>query len=1025
MCESLELVQAKRRISNFVSNMREFPCSFNLGDATILDGPLNIARPTLRDDTWLFLKKHLREEDDDDDAELIQRVWRQNVLVRVHAELHNVRKSLKFCTDLVHTLPDNLVAHANLAFVYLLKGDMSMAETQLSLIKERKFSDDARLDAVAEQCYTYFKISGNDKNLTSATELIKYVLRFRPKDDRLRLMLAVLYRRLSRYKKNMGRDQSANRVGYVTKSVEELKLLRTLSSSTQIKAVAIIELALLKKDMRLLEEWEKTRLMGAESVEDLCALAIGLSPTSTIVLTTAGQILVTLRKMCRAEKILTQILEKRTCPKAYLYLGILYQNKAVQFEQERVYKTIRRESVDLQKLALPEYKVRLIKLLTDITGNILFFSDDNILIQQTLNIFKMCINMDFCDDEMLRKIALKFMQCRDYITALKVCQKLVREDRSCAQQTTCHSVMYHMAAICCSQMASTLQDEKEQEKLYSMAEGMILSSIRVMASLVSKQSDLKTRNELWGLFRQKPDIQEMDIKDSVVSNNESLGQLVAYYKEAVPVLKALVDKPEGSWLDIGNLERDLTFCEAEGITKALLYLDFLKLKGDKACQLTWQNSSVVRSIKLDAAKKVLRHHQADDNPDPIWQEIFNEEYELEPQVKLAPLGRLDALLQLKTYDVVIVGTEDELTRQVVECLKDIFGQVLGMIVLDVAQLPSLEQQMVVSSSAQVVIFVMNVNTRGKLADESRQPTQPIEPTKQSSRSKQPMETFENSQSNLTIEQPSESSQSCHLMEPSNHNSQLNQNIKPCIERRQAKQIFESSDQSSKANQLTELSNQISQSKQPFEASNESSQSKQTFKASNERSQSKQPFESSNESSQSKQPFEASSESSESSEPIQPDAEKVDLNSGFVAIRHACLNLHDHENSPKQILNIFTGPFSTQGSPRELRGHQSLHLTCNDLKVMSFMSPGVDTFESNFSDDIPTLLTGGSVNDRPISNVTGGSANDRPISNQTGASSNAPPDLVIHKTDSKVNNDASVKVVMKIFKGIVRQLPYDI
>ncbi|CAL1534877.1 unnamed protein product, partial [Lymnaea stagnalis] len=247
-----------KSLNDFKNSMLDFPCTFNLvlpnltPDLTVTSKASGLTEPYLAKHNCRRLKHELRDESDDEDFE--EAVWKKNFLTRILYELDgDVMKATKLNQKIMRleTNSNNLTALANSAFLHFHNQEIKKAMEVLKKLRELKQADAAvfkglKVQALIEQAYAFRKLGGSS-NLLCAIQLLTTVTDFVPEDEKVKFMLALVYRRCTSMMLYTENSERIDRKKHALEAANRLHELGTTAKDKSIRAAAIAELAFLRK----------------------------------------------------------------------------------------------------------------------------------------------------------------------------------------------------------------------------------------------------------------------------------------------------------------------------------------------------------------------------------------------------------------------------------------------------------------------------------------------------------------------------------------------------------------------------------------------------------------------------------------------------------------------------------------------------------------------------------------------------------------------------------------------------------
>ncbi|XP_059170573.1 uncharacterized protein LOC131952085 [Physella acuta] len=688
------------KLCHFVEKMKAFPCSFNLGSANLdVGGQVfntnGLREPKLQKGIWSRLKSYLEEDVDQLDPDLVDPTWKDNLRARVYAELGDFERAKEVSSKVLESCPENLVGTANTAFLLAYELNFSMAENvleKLEGIKKSENFDQLKLEAIVEQAYTHYKILNphNIPDVQNAIKILEYCVKGINSDgkttEKLELMLASLYKR------NGNRDFNENNEEFITKAVNLLSSIKDSTTSDSVKAICYVKLARLNRNMD-------------ESVMDMCQQAVELKPNSTRVLTTAGPILVSVRDFYRAENLLREIIRNTNDPLNYAFLGGVYfsQAKKHKFDFPRCKNDTWRSAFNI--------KNNLVRQLLTIISNLPSYGDRNTYMRKAVDCFRVYTSSDACNASHCCKIAFKLFLAREYDDAFKVCQKIVSGDKS--KVSACHVDAYYVMALCYALKCIHSSDVESLEEVEKKCLEMVVLSLRYAAVLMVEEAERYTVDYylLWRGLRERPrGFILYHVMDFRLNNFHRLQKLVILFSSVLPDLERIIQKTEEDWNDVTQIEQELEQLKNTNLNLALLYLSLINLRPETRQRISWRNSHVVRAIKLEAAKDIFTQGKLGVCHDGIWQEIFHEEFQIDPKSKTTPVALLDRLIKGTSCDVFIVEnikTTNHRGNDVImsQVLKDLITNICGLTVMTSADVLDADEIRQVISRSNVLIVL--------------------------------------------------------------------------------------------------------------------------------------------------------------------------------------------------------------------------------------------------------------------------------------------------------------------------------
>ncbi|XP_059170563.1 uncharacterized protein LOC131952084 [Physella acuta] len=641
-----------KKLLEFIEKTNEFPCSFNLETADLgsrFNNSCELQKPNTGEGLWSYFKRHLEENTDQLDPELVDPTWKDNLRVRVYAELGDFDKAEELNKEILERSPENLVALTNFAYLLASMFQFDEAENVVAKLEEIKQSKDFnqfKLEAICEQGYTYTKIAvTTDKtNKQNAIKILEYCVNELKTNEenyksfngteKLELMLAILYRRSS----FPMRDETDYE--FTIKAVKLFSSILESTLSNSVKSICFVELARINKN----EHGEKF-YVSDYSVTDLCQLAVELKPHSLHILETLGPILVSVEDLSKAESLLQEIIKKTNESLAHSYLGGVYFSQAKRFKSNfpKAHHTINRRNT----------RNDVVKLLLSSILKMPAYSAKNTYLREAIKNYTIFLKSDYVFAGSHCIIAFKMFQAKEYDEAWNICQKIIHVGTILS---ACHIDAYYIMALCCAirfANSSVMDNYKEIEnKCLEMA----VLSIRCAAVLLFDEEEAYTEDQqlLWQGFLVEPENMLYYIMDPKINCFDRLQKLMCMFKCALPDLERIIQKTDEDWNDVTQIEQELEQLKNTNLNLALLYLSLINLRPETRQRISWRNSHVVQAIKLEAAKDIFTQGKQADIHTRLWQEIFKEEFQIDPHSKKYPAAHLDRLIQGTACDIFIV-----------------------------------------------------------------------------------------------------------------------------------------------------------------------------------------------------------------------------------------------------------------------------------------------------------------------------------------------------------------------------------
>ncbi|CAL1544119.1 unnamed protein product [Lymnaea stagnalis] len=333
----------KEREAFIEEHLKDFPCTFNIGKANYniekrVFAVETIKQMSCRGIAWENIVDDAIVSSNDD--AWIPLEWKQNRRTRAYVELGRLEEARKLIDEILYkTGGQTITATANLAVWYFVQGNVKDAlevVRQLKALSKLKTFRHLKADALCEQAYFYYAISGAENNI-SGIEIVKFALNYLIKyKSEVTFMMGSMHRRCLHWNTYLFDKDQIDFVEFAKNSWEFLSSVRTMEGVRSIlKANALVELAFLKNDVSVVEDVDTESLNFNVSIELLCKEAVELAPGSADVTAIAGQLVKHIPQLKSWAKHLLEVsLEIQPSGRAHHHLGLILLKEANQFEKE-------------------------------------------------------------------------------------------------------------------------------------------------------------------------------------------------------------------------------------------------------------------------------------------------------------------------------------------------------------------------------------------------------------------------------------------------------------------------------------------------------------------------------------------------------------------------------------------------------------------------------------------------------------------------------------------------------------------
>lgn len=660
--------------NEFEKQMQEFPCSFNIGcvDVRDLTGPgdtLNIHTPVLLKKVFKNLVADL--EDRNDDKEFEKEVWKENLLTRVYYELHKPKDAIGINQKILNNHPDNLTALANTAFLYFLSGEVDKSfrvKATLEQLKEKNGYERMKLDALIEQAYAYRKFGGG-KYLLSCINILTLVSSKREIDEKVQFQLALVYRRLCFNKVSLLCIERSQTEDIAVEAARRLHLLGTSATDQNIRAAAIAELAYFRyndkyKDSRMVatEIWRD--LLGDMSWKRLCFKALEITKSNERVIKIVGSVLKSDPKdRPKAIELLKQAIEIRPSTRAYHHLGLAYVKQAIQYEIERA-KSQTKTPKQAQTITATLAEIRLKRLLKIRKHELLQFSAGNTFVELAEeNLSKAVEVSKNLNVKAHQDLVILLARSESYAKAVQNCKKMIKFYES--GETDLFKelnlvTMYDLYGSICALAAKIAETRDGKNTLQSNSEKNYMKAIRLATHIaVCVPEFIHCATNLWESFHDLTTKYTFDACPDSKQKLVKLCELVKDYRHLPKVeeIIALLKEHDYNKDCIESYAKNLL--GSRRYDEASYFLDMVKIRFGGKYELTWRTSEVYKDLMLHQARHSLR--SSPDSKDPIWLNIFQEEYDvvtLEKRHQSSSRSQSDEDICSNQEDLRIIIVED-------------------------------------------------------------------------------------------------------------------------------------------------------------------------------------------------------------------------------------------------------------------------------------------------------------------------------------------------------------------------------
>ncbi|CAL1544118.1 unnamed protein product [Lymnaea stagnalis] len=523
----------KEREAFIEEHLKDFPCTFNIGKANYniekrVFAVETIKQMSCRGIAWESIVDDAIVSSNDDAWTPLE--WTQNLRTRAYVELGRLEEARKLIDEILNeTGGQTITATANLAVWYFVQGNVKDALKVVRLLNELsklKTFRHLKADAICEQAYLYYEISGAENNI-SGIEILKFALNYSIKyKTEVTFMMGSMHRRCLHWNIYLFDKDQIDFVEFAKNAWEILSSVRNMKAVKSIvKANTLVELAFLKNDVSVVEDVDTESLNFDFSIEALCEEAVELAPASANVTAIVGQLVKHIPRLKSWAKHLLEVsLEIKPSGRAHHHLGLILLKEANQFEKENFSKLSpkekqsrdgkRSDSCDTQCVSYNHNQKRIQRcdtfewVLDSCLAEgkrIPVFSTHNPFIQDAAENLYTYFNLASLrrNQPTFARLGYAYLRCRQYNLALSIYSRFTYYGPNEIPKLIL-AYCLKMAAVCFLLNAEMAESEEKRSKRRKAAKSLLVSSV-IFAEEISKEEVSKMELQMfWKVIKNLP-----------------------------------------------------------------------------------------------------------------------------------------------------------------------------------------------------------------------------------------------------------------------------------------------------------------------------------------------------------------------------------------------------------------------------------------------------------------------------------------------------------------------------------------